>query len=79
MNDQTRSSPNNENRIKGMIESAGGKYAIMIDPENSHFGWTFKRHPDGQWVPGRKATEGEMYAARQHAKSTGQGVAQAWT
>jgi hypothetical protein len=61
-------------RIKGMIEAASGEYAIMIDPENGHFGWTFKRHPDGQWVSGRKATEAEMYAARQHANSTGQGV-----
>jgi len=66
--------PREQERIKGMIEAAGGEYAIMIDPENGHFGWTFKRHPDGQWVSGRMATESEMYAARQYAKSTGQGV-----
>jgi hypothetical protein len=60
--------------IKGMIEAAGSEYAIMIDPENGHFGWTFKRHPDGQWVSSRKATESEMYSARQYAKTTGRDV-----
>lgn len=66
--------PREQQRIKGMIEAAGGEYAIMIDPENSHFGWTFKRYPDGQWISGRKATYSEMYAARHHANHTGQGV-----
>lgn len=58
-------------RIKGMVEATNGEYAIMIDPEHGHFGWTFKRHPDGQWVSGRKATEPEMYAARQCARARG--------
>lgn len=66
--------PAEPDRIKGMIEAAGGEYAIMIDPENGHFGWTFKRHPDGQWVSGRKATEPEMQAARQCAVARGQNV-----
>jgi len=61
-------------RINGMIATAGGEYAIMTDPENGHFGWLFKRHPDGQWVSIRKVTESEMYAARQYAKKTGQDV-----
>ena len=61
-------------RIKGMIELVGGEYAIMIDPENGHFGWIFRRHPDGQWVSVRVATEPEMYVARQHAVHTGQGI-----
>nr|WP_262499606.1 hypothetical protein [Pseudomonas rhodesiae] len=59
-------------RIKGMIETVGGEYAVMIDPDNRHFGWTFKRHPDGQWVSGRKATDAEMSAARSHAHITNQ-------
>ncbi|WP_323151417.1 hypothetical protein [Pseudomonas glycinae] len=59
-------------RIKGMIETVGGEYAVMIDPENGHYGWTFKKHPDGQWVSGRKATEREMIAARSHAQITNQ-------
>jgi hypothetical protein len=58
--------------IKGMIETIGGEYAVMIDPENRHFGWTFKRHPDGKWVSGRKATDAEMNAARAHAHITKQ-------
>jgi len=59
-------------RIKGMIETVGGEHAVMIDPENGHYGWTFKKHPDGQWVSGRKATEREMIAARSHAQITNQ-------
>ncbi|WP_202370496.1 hypothetical protein [Pseudomonas sp. MWU318] len=58
--------------IKGMIEARGGKFAIMIDEANSHYGWTFKRHPDGMWVSGRKATDAEMQAARQYARHTNQ-------
>lgn len=65
-----------EVKINGMVEAIGGQYAIMIDPKNAHFGWTFKKHPDGQWVSGRKATEVEMHAARTHAKIIGQEVAQ---
>lgn len=59
-----------QQHIKGMVEAAGGEYAVMIDPENGHFGWTFKRCPNGQWVSGRKATDAEMHAAHQYAKST---------
>ncbi|WP_445572128.1 hypothetical protein [Pseudomonas sp. E102] len=54
--------------IKGMIETACGTFAIMIDEANAHYGWTFRRHPDGMWVSGRQATEAEMNAARAHAK-----------
>jgi hypothetical protein len=60
------------NRIKGMIETVGGEYAVMIDQANRHYGWTFKKHPDGQWVSGRPATEAEMNAARAHAQITNQ-------
>lgn len=60
------------NRIKGMIETVGGEYAVMIDQANRHYGWTFKKHPDGQWVSGRLATEAEMNAARAHAQITNQ-------
>lgn len=61
-----------EVQFKGMIEAIGGKFAIMIDPENGHYGWTFRRHPDGMWVSGRKATDAEMHAARTHAHITKQ-------
>jgi len=58
--------------IKGMIEARGGEFAIMIDEANAHYGWTFKKHPDGMWVSGRKATDTEMQAARQYARQTNQ-------
>jgi len=58
--------------MKGMIEARGGEYAIMIDEANAHYGWTFKKHPDGMWVSGRKATNAEMQAARQYARHTNQ-------
>ncbi|MFJ7792279.1 hypothetical protein [Pseudomonas sp. NPDC096950] len=61
-----------EIQIKGMIETIGGEFAIMIDKDNAHYGWTFKRHPDGMWVSGRKATDAEMHAARTHARITNQ-------
>jgi bacterioferritin-associated ferredoxin len=60
--------PLGEVKFKGMIETACGTFAIMIDEANGHYGWTFQRHPDGMWVSGRKATEAEMSAARAHAK-----------
>lgn len=57
-----------EVQFKGMIETACGTFAIMIDEANVHYGWTFQRHLDGMWVSGRKATEAEINAARAHAK-----------
>ncbi len=60
--------PLGEVKFKGMIETACGTFAIMIDEANAHYGWTFQRHPEGMWVSGRKATEAEMNAARAHAK-----------
>ncbi|WP_330216286.1 hypothetical protein [Pseudomonas sp. AM8] len=59
-------------KIKGMIEAMGGEFAIMIDEANTHYGWTFRRHQDGNWVSGRKASEAEMNAARAHAYITNQ-------
>ncbi|MDF2797126.1 MAG: hypothetical protein K0S85_4879 [Pseudomonas orientalis] len=58
--------------IKGMIAAHSGEFAIMIDEANAHYGWTFKKHPDGMWVSGRKATDAEMQAARQYARQTNQ-------
>jgi hypothetical protein len=58
--------------IQGMIAARGGEFAIMIDEANAHYGWTFKKHPDGMWVSGRKATDAEMQAARQYARATNQ-------
>jgi hypothetical protein len=55
-----------------MIAARGGEFAIMIDEANAHYGWTFKKHPDGMWVSGRKATDAEMQAARQYARHTNQ-------
>jgi len=57
-----------DEKIPGMIATACGNFAIMIDKSNSHYGWTFRHHPDGMWVSGRLATEAEMNAARAHAK-----------
>lgn len=69
-----QSEPNRpeESSIEGMIETACGTFAIMIDEANAHYGWTFRRHPDGMWVSGRKATDAEMQAARQYARHTNQ-------
>jgi hypothetical protein len=58
--------------IKGMIAARGGEYAIMIDENNGHYGWTFRKDPNGMWVSGRKATDAEMQAARQYARHTNQ-------
>ena len=58
--------------IKGMIEAVGGKYAIMIDQANSHYGWIFEKDPSGMWVSGRKATDAEFHAARTYAHITNQ-------
>jgi len=58
--------------IKGMIAARGGEYAIMIDENNGHYGWTFRKDPNGMWVSGRKATDAEMRAARQYASHTNQ-------
>ena len=64
--------PPGEVKFKGMIETACGTFAVMINEANAHYGWTFQRHPDGMWVSGRKATEAEMNAARANAKIIGQ-------
>jgi len=64
--------PTDQVQFKGMIEARGGKFAIMIDEANAHYGWTFQRHPDGMWVSGRKATDAEMQAARQYARANQQ-------
>lgn len=58
--------------INGMIAARGGEYAIMIDEANAHYGWTFKKDPNGMWVSGRKATDAEMHAARTRARITDQ-------
>lgn len=57
-----------DEKIPGLIETVCGNFAIMIDEANAHYGWTFKKDPNGMWVSGRKATEPEMKAARDHAK-----------
>lgn len=57
-----------DEKIPGLIETVCGSFAIMIDEVNAHYGWTFKKDPNGMWVSGRKATEAEMKAARDHAK-----------
>jgi hypothetical protein len=59
-----------EVQFKGMIETIGGEFAIMIDEANAHYGWTFQRNPDGMWVSGRKATDAEMQAAHRHAQAS---------
>ena len=60
--------PPGEVKFKGMIETACGTFAVMINEANIHYGWTFQRSANGMWVSGRKATEAEMNAARAHAK-----------
>jgi len=57
-----------DEKIPGLIETVCGNFAIMIDEANAHYAWTFKKDPNGMWVSGRKATEAEMKAARDHAK-----------
>lgn len=56
--------PPGEVKFKGMIETSCGTFAVMINEDNVHYGWTFQRNANGMWVSGRKATEAEMAAAR---------------
>ena len=65
--------PPGEVKFKGMIETACGTFAVMINEANIHYGWTFQRSANGMWVSGRKATEAEMNAARAHAHITNRG------
>lgn len=37
--------------------------AICIDKESRFFGWVFYKHPDGQWVTLRKASDPEIRSA----------------
>ena len=61
-----------DEKIPGLIETVCGNFAIMIDEANAHYGWTFRKDPNGMWVSGRKATDAEMRAARQYASHTNQ-------
>jgi len=48
----------------GMIPTADGRHAICINEADPFYGWAFVKHPDGQWVSLRKATEEELYTAK---------------
>ena len=39
------------------------EHAICIDENNQGYGWLFVKHPDGQWVSLRKATDYEVFLA----------------
>lgn len=58
---------NTNEAIPGMVPTANGTHAVMIDPKNGHYGWMFFKHPDGMWVSSRKATEDEFKAAERQA------------
>jgi hypothetical protein len=49
-----------------MIEAwneRGEHRAVETDKANQFYGWVFYKHPDGQWVTLRKATEQELSRA----------------
>jgi hypothetical protein len=50
--------------IEVMVETHDGKHAVSLE-EGRYFGWVFYKHPDGQWVTLRKATEQEIEDAKQ--------------
>lgn len=41
----------------------GEHRAVEFDPMNRAYGWVYYKHPGGQWVTLRKATEDEMRRA----------------
>lgn len=53
-----------------MTETDDGRHAIELDATSRYFGWVFYRHPDGQWVTLRKATDAEIVAARAAKEGT---------
>lgn len=59
----------NNEPIEGMVPTADGRYAVMVDTKNGHYGWVFTKHPDGMWVSSRKATAAERSAAEHHYNS----------
>lgn len=43
-------------------DKASGREMLLIDEGESFGGWLCYRHPDGQWVTLRKATEADRRA-----------------
>ena len=49
----------------GTCFQANGKEMMLVlddEPRKEMHGWILYRHPDGQWVPLRNATDGELVA-----------------
>jgi hypothetical protein len=44
----------------GMATCVGGQFAVCVDEKSPTYGWVHQRHPDGQWVTVRKATDDEI-------------------
>ncbi|WP_219097618.1 hypothetical protein [Pseudomonas sp. UMAB-40] len=59
----------NNEPIEGMVVTADGRNAVMVDTKNGHYGWVFFKHPDGMWVSSRKASTAELSAAEHHYNS----------
>lgn len=59
----------NNEPIEGMVPTADGRYAVMVDTKNGHYGWVFFKHPTGMWVSSRKASTAELRAAEHHYNS----------
>lgn len=59
----------NNEQIEGMVPTADGRYAVMVDTKNGHYGWVFVKHPDGMWVSSRRASPAELSAAEHHYNS----------
>jgi glutathionylspermidine synthase len=45
-----------------LIEANNGTRAVCI--EGRFYGWVFLKHPDGQWVTQRKASQHEIEQAK---------------
>lgn len=55
--------------IGGMVVAVDGRYAVMVDTKNGHYGWVFLKRPHGMWVSSRKASAAELSAAEHHYNS----------
>ena len=46
--------------IQQQLFYLGDNLAVQFNPKGRFHGWLFRRHPDGQWVNLRKATDADI-------------------
>lgn len=47
-----------------MIETPDGNHAVCLDQDSKFICWVMWKHPDGQWVSIRRATQFEIMCAQ---------------